>query len=110
MRNATIQQKKQIAKLATRSLSFEEAARLIPALKREVSPLPANTTIEEIRQAQESGDNAALGRALRQAKRRTRHGCWLPLLEQLGIHRRRAQRLMMTHKTKAPITFDEKPE
>ncbi len=89
-----MQQKKRVSKLVTGPLTFDEATRLIPDLKREASPLPSNNLIQEIRHAQETGDDAAFGAALIRAKRRTRHGMWIPLLDKLGIHPRKAQRLI----------------
>ena len=70
----------------------EEAGRLIRDLKRETESLPA--LIEQIVEADEAGDADRLGMLLRRARHRARYGDWLPLLTRLGIHPRRAQRLM----------------
>ena len=50
--------------------------------------------IEKIVAADHAGDAERLGRILANAKRRMAHGAWLKLLRELGIHPRRAQRLM----------------
>ena len=74
--------------------TVDEASRLIAGLRREHSPLPPQEVIEAIHRALEEGEKSVLARALRRAKTRTRHGCWLPLLNELGISPRQAQRIM----------------
>ena len=74
--------------------TFEEASRLIVGLRRQQSLLPPQDVIDVVHAAREEGDKAALGQALRQAKRQTRHGHWLSLLAELGIPPRQAQRIM----------------
>ena len=74
--------------------TFDEASRLMVGLRRERSPLPPQEDIDAIHTAREEGDKAAQACALRRAKVRTRHGCWLSLLDSLGIPPRQAQRMM----------------
>ena len=80
-----------IAKTAE-PITFDEASRLIGGLKREEMALPR--LIEEIMEVDRAGDRDRLGRLLRRAQTRIRHGDWLPTLRRLDIHPRRAQRLM----------------
>ena len=92
---ATPAQRRELARLiVTASLTYEEASRMIVGLRRERSPLPPQATIDRLHRALEDGDKAEAGRVLAAAKRQTRHGCWLPLLSNLGIHERQARRLM----------------
>ena len=80
-----------IAKVA-KPVTFDEASRMIGDLKREEMALPR--LIEAIMEADRAGDRDRLGRLLVRAKRRVGHGGWLPLLCEIGINPRRAQRLM----------------
>ena len=80
-----------IAKTAE-PVTYEEASRLIRDLKRVEMALPR--LLEEIAAADRAGDRDRLGRLLRQAPTRIRHGDWLPTLRKLGIHPWRAQRLI----------------
>ena len=50
--------------------------------------------VEQIVAASEAGDDDMLGGLLRRAKPQIAHGAWLMFLDKLGIHTRRAQRLM----------------
>ena len=91
---ATVRQKQEIARLIAKTASpvtFDEASRLIRDLKREAESFPA--LIEKIIEADHAGDAERLGRLLADAKRQMRHGGWLPMLRELGINPRRAQRL-----------------
>ena len=92
---ATARQKRETARLIARTaepVSFDEASRLIRNLKREQTLFPALT--EKIIEAERAGDHERLGRLLSEAKRQMRHGDWLTTLRGLGVHPRRAQRLM----------------
>ena len=80
-----------IAKVAE-PIAFGEASRLIGRLRREEMAFPA--LLEQIVEAEHAGDRDRLGRLLARAKRRLGHGVWLPTLRKLGIHPRRAQRIM----------------
>ena len=94
---ATAKQKRKVKALIAGVVipeTFDEASRLIVGLRRERSPLPPQEDIDAIHTAREEGDKAAQARALRRAKVRTRHGCWLSLLKSLGIPSRQAQRIM----------------
>ena len=95
MDEVTARQKRTVAALIARTaepITFDEASRLIRDLKREAESFPA--LIEKIVAADHAGDAERLGRLLANAKRRMAHGAWLKLLRELGIHPRRAQRLM----------------
>ena len=95
MDEVTARQKRTVAALIAKAASpvtFDEASRLIRDLKREAESFPA--LIEKIIEADHAGDVERLGRLLANAKRQVRHGAWLPMLRLLGIHPRRAQRLM----------------
>ena len=95
MNAATLRQKRAVAALIARTaepVTFTEARRLIGSLKREQAAFPV--LIERIVAADHAGDAERLGRLLANAKRRMAHGMWLKLLQKLGIHPRRAQRLM----------------
>ena len=92
---ATPRQKRTVAALiakAAQPVTVDEAGRLIRDLKREAESFPA--LIGKIMEADRAGDRDRLGRLLTRAKRRVGHGAWLPLLRELGINQRRAQRLM----------------
>ena len=92
---ATPRQRRAVAALIARTAepaTFDEANRLIRDLKREQQSFPA--LVEKILAADHAGDADRLGRLLARAKRRVRHGDWLPLLQRLEIHPRRAQRLI----------------
>ena len=92
---ATPRQKRTVAALiakAAEAITFDEASRMIVSLKREEMALPR--LIEEIMEADRAGDRDRLGRLLRRAQTRIRHGAWLPTLREIGINPRRAQRLM----------------
>ena len=95
MHEATPRQKRAsaalIAKVAT-PVTFDEASRLIRDLRRNQAAFPR--LIENVVEADHAGDQERLGRLLADTKRRMAHGAWLPLLRELGIHPRRAQRLM----------------
>ena len=94
---ATAKQKRKVKALIAEVAvpeTFDEASRLIAGLRREHSPLPPQEDIAAIHVAFEEGDKSDLARALRRAKARTRHGYWLPLLGELGISPRHAQRIM----------------
>lgn len=85
----------EVARLITSDLSFEEASRLIGDPRRERSPLPSQEVIDRLHRALDEGDDRAeIGRALLAARKATRHGCWLPLLNSIGINERRARRMM----------------
>lgn len=73
-------------------ITFDEASRLIGGLKREQRAFPE--LVEQIVAADRAGDVERLGRLLSRAKSRMAHGAWLPTLGELGIHPRRAQRLI----------------
>ena len=95
MNKPTVRQKRETARLIARTaepITFAEASRLIRELKREEMAFPA--LLEQIVEAEHAGDRDRLGRLLARAKRRVRHGAWLPLLRELGINQRRAQRLI----------------
>ena len=95
MDEATSRQKLAVAALIARTaepITFDEASRLIRDLKRETHSFPA--LIEKIIAADHGEDVERLGRLLSEAKRQMRHGDWLTTLRQLGLHPRRAQRLM----------------
>ena len=95
MDEATLRQKRAVAALIARTaepITFDEASRLIRDLKREAHSFPE--VVAKIIEADHAGDVERLGRLLANAKRRMAHGAWLPLLRELGIHPRRAQRLM----------------
>ena len=95
MDEATPRQKRTVAALIARTatpVTFDEASRLIGDLKRDALSFPA--LIAKIVEADRAGDVERLARLLANAKRQMRHGDWLPMLRQLGIHPRRAQRLM----------------
>ena len=92
---ATPRQKRTVAALiakAAQPVTVDEAGRLIRDLKREAESFPA--LLEQIVEADHAGDADRLGRLLVRAKRRVGHGGWLPLLREIGINPRRAQRLM----------------
>ena len=92
---ATPRQKRKVARLIARTAEpvlFDEASRLIRDLRREAESFPA--LLERIVEADHTGDTERLGWLLAIAKRRMAHGAWLPLLRELGINPRRAQRLM----------------
>ena len=95
MHEATPRQKRAsaalIAKVATPE-TFDEASRLIRDLRGERTAFPKLPA--KIMEADHAGDVERLGRLLADAKYRMCHGEWLPTLRQLGIHARRAQRLM----------------
>ena len=95
MNAATVRQKRAVAALIARTaepVTFAEASRLIRELKREQQSFPA--LVEKILAADRAGDRDRLGRLLADAKRRVRHGHWLPLLRECGIDPRYAQRLL----------------
>ena len=99
MDEATPRQKRETARLIARTaepVSFDEARRLIRDLRREQVAFPI--LIDKIIEAERAGDHERLGRLLADAKHRMKHGDWLPLLRQVGIHTRRAQRLMARSK------------
>ena len=96
---STLRQKQETARLIARTaepVTFAEASRLIRDLRREQAAFPI--LIEKIIEAERAGDHERLGRLLADAKHRMKHGDWLPLLRQVGIHTRRAQRLMARSK------------
>ena len=96
---ATPGQRRELARLcSTAVLTYEEASRLIVGLRRERSPLPSQATIDRLHEALSEGDKVEAGRALAAAKSQTRHGFWLPLLSDLGIHERQARRLIAAAK------------
>ena len=98
---ATTRQRRETARLIAKvaaPANFTEASRLIGRLKREEMAFPA--LIEKIIEADHAGDRDRLGRLLARAKRRVDHGSWLPLLRELGLNARRAQRLI-AHATSA---------
>ena len=95
MDEATPRQKRTVAALIARTarpVTFDEASRLIGDLKREAHSFPE--VVAKIIEADYAGDVERLGRLLANAKRQVRHGDWLPMLRQLSIHPRRAQRLI----------------
>ena len=95
MNEPTPRQKRETARLITKAASpvtFDEASRLIRNLRRDQAAFPR--LIENVVEAENAGDQERLGRLLADTKRRMAHGAWLPLLRELGIHPRRAQRLM----------------
>ena len=95
MSEATPRQKRTVAALIAKTaqpVTFDEASRLIRDLRREQQSFPA--LIEKIVAADRAGDAERLGRLLSEAKRRMAHGAWLPLLREVGINPRRAQRAM----------------
>ena len=95
MNEPTPRQKQTVADLIVQvavPVTANEASRLIGDLRREQTVF--TRLIEKIIEADRAGDCGRLGRLLAEAKRRVRHGDWLPLLQQLGINARRAQRLM----------------
>ena len=92
---ATSKQKRETSRLIAKvaePITFDEASRLIRDLKREQQSFPA--LVEKILAADHAGDADRLGRLLARAKRRVRHGDWLPTLRRLDIHPRRVQRLI----------------
>ena len=95
MREATARQKRETARLITRTaepLTFDEATRLIGRLRREQRALPE--LVEQIVAAIDAGDDDMLGRLLRREKPQIAHGGWAMFLGKFGVHPRRAQRLM----------------
>ena len=95
MDEVTPRQKRTVAALIARTarpVTFDEASRLIGDLKREAHSFPE--VVAKIIEADHGGDVERLGRLLADTKRRMKHGDWLVTLRQLGIHPRRAQRLM----------------
>ena len=95
MNDATDKQKRTVAALiakVAKPVTFDEASRLIRDLRREGTAFPI--LIEKIGNAERACDRDRLGQLLTEAKRRVRHGDWLPLLRRLGINARRAQRLI----------------
>ena len=95
MVDATPRQKRATAALIAKvaaPVTFDEASRVISSLRREAESFPA--LLEQIVEAHHAGDADRLGRLLVRAKRRVRHGAWLPTLREIGINPRRAQRLM----------------
>ena len=95
MDEVTPRQKRETARLIAKAASpvtFDEASRLIRNLRRDQAAFPR--LIENVVEADNAGDQERLGRLLADTKRRMTHGAWLPLLRELGIHPRRAQRLM----------------
>ena len=95
MSEATPRQRRATAALIAKTaqpVTFDEARRLIGSLKREQAAFPV--LIAKIVEADRAGDLDRLGRLLADAKHRMKHGDWLPMLRLLGIHPRRAQRLM----------------
>ena len=96
MDEATSRQKRAVAALIARTaapITFDEASRVIRDLKREQAAFPI--LIEKIIEADHAGDHDRLGRLLADAKHRVSFGAWLPMLRDLGIHPRRAQRFMV---------------
>ena len=94
MNEATLRQRSTVAALIAKAASpvtFDEASRLIRDLRRDQAASPR--LIENVVEADHAGDQERLGRLLADTKRRMAHGAWLPLLRELGIHPRRAQRL-----------------
>ena len=92
---ATPRQKRETARLIAKvaePISFTEASRLIGKLKRQQQSFPA--LVQKILAADRAGDHERLGRLLADAKHRMKHGNWMPLLGEIGIHPRRAQRLV----------------
>ena len=97
MDKATSRQKRAVAALIARTaepITFDEASRAIRDLKRAAEAESFPALIEKIVAADHAGDAERLGRLLSEAKRQMRHGDWLTTLRQLGLHPRRAQRLM----------------
>ena len=95
MNGSTEKQKSTVAALIAKvaePVTFDEASRLIGDLRREQTAFPG--LIEQIVEADRARDRGRLGRLLAEAKRRVRHGDWVPLVRRLSIHPRRAQRLM----------------
>ena len=95
MDEVTARQKRTVAALIARTaapITFDEARRVIRGLKREQAAFPI--LIEKIIEAERAGDHERLGRLLVDVKHRVSFGAWLPMLRDLGIHPRRAQRLM----------------
>ena len=95
MDEVTARQKRTVAALIAKAASpvtFDEASRLIRDLRRDQAAFPR--LIENVVEAENAGDQERLGRLLADTKRRMAHGTWLPLLRELDIHPRRAQRLM----------------
>ena len=95
MHEATVRQKRAAATLIAKvaaPVTADEASRLIGRLRREEMAFPA--LLEQIVEADHAGDRDRLGRLLRRAQTRIRHGGWLLTLRRLGINPRRAQRLM----------------
>ena len=95
MDEVTPRQKRTVAALIAKAASpvtFDEASRLIRDLRRDQAAFPR--LIENVVEADRAGDHERLGRLLARAKHRMAHGAWLKLLRELGIHPRRAQRLM----------------
>ena len=95
MNDATDKQKRTVARLIAKiaePITGEEASRVIRDLRREKATFPH--LIEKIVEADRADDHDRLGRLLAEAKRRVKHGDWLPLLRRLGMNARRAQRLI----------------
>ena len=95
MDKATSRQKRAVAALIARTaepITFDEASRLIRDLRRDQGAFPR--LIENVVEADHVGDHDRLGLLLANAKRQVRHGDWLPMLRELGINQRRAQRLI----------------
>lgn len=97
MQRATTGQRQEAARLIAKTaepVTFDEANRMIRDLRREAESFPR--LIQEIIEADRGGDGGErLGRLLAEVKRRVRHGDWRTLLGRLGIHPRRAQRLIV---------------
>ena len=95
MDEATPRQKRTVAALIARTatpVTFDDASRLIRDLRRQEEDLPH--LAEEIVAANQAGDRERLGRLLLTLKARVQHGDFARVLAELGIHPRRAQRLM----------------
>ena len=91
----TARQRQAVANLivkAAQPVTTDEASRLIRDLRRDQTAF--QLLLEKIVEADRADEHDRLGRLLSEAKRRVRYGDWLPLLRQLGINARRAQRLM----------------
>ena len=85
----------EIANLCT-PMNFNEASHLLSDLRQ--TREATGVLIQNIVAAFENADDDLLGKALIGAKPRIRHGAWLMFLGKLGIHPRRAQRLMTRSK------------
>ena len=92
IRPASVRQREYVAALIVEDITADEASRLIADLRRE--RVTARRLLAAIIEAEQEGDRRRLGALLIELKSRTGHGEWLGVMSVLGIHPRRAQRLI----------------